>query len=47
MMAAGQVDAPDKKISMLVLDVDPVTATDEGFWNWVDHILGAMLGKNP
>ena len=46
-MVSGQVDASDKKSSMLILDVYPVTATDEGFWNWVEHRLDAMLGTKP
>ena len=32
---------------MLALDVEPATATDEGFWNWVEHLLDATLGTNP
>ena len=46
-MAAGQVDAPDKKSSMLSLDVEPVTATYEGFCKLVEHQLDATLGTNP
>ena len=34
-MAAGQVDASDNKGSILALDIKPVTATHEGFWNWI------------
>ena len=32
-MEAGQADVSEKNRSMLVLDVDPVTATYEGLWN--------------
>ena len=32
-MAEGQVDVSDKKSSMMALYVEPVTDTDEGFWN--------------
>ena len=46
-MAAGQLDASDKNTIMLALDVEPVTATDEGFWNWVENQLDATLGKKP
>ena len=46
-MAAGQVDASDMKSSILELDVEPVTATDEGFWNWFDHRLDSTLGEKP
>ena len=47
-IAAGQVDVSDKNSSMMALDVDPVTATYEGFWNWVEHRLDATLGeKSP
>ena len=47
LILAGQVDASYKKSSMLVFVVDPVTAIDEGFWNWVEHRLYAMLGAKP
>ena len=46
-MAAGQVNAFDKKRSMLVLGAEPVTATDEGFRNWVEHRLDATVGAKP
>ena len=45
--AAGQVDVSDKNNIMLELYVEPVTAIDEGFWNRVEHRLGAMLGSKP
>ena len=47
MIAVGQLDASDKKSSMLLLDVEPVTATYEGFWNWVDHLFYVTLGTKP
>ena len=37
MMAEGQVDASDKKSSIIALDVVPVTAIDEGPWNWAEN----------
>ena len=37
----------DKKSSIMALDVEPVTATDEGFWNWVEHQLDYKLGAKP
>ena len=46
-MAAEQVAAVDKNISMVALGVEPVKSTDEGFWNWVDHRLDDTLGANP
>ena len=36
-MASGQVYESDKKSCILDLDMEPVTAIDEGFWNWVEH----------
>ena len=46
-MAEGQVDVSDKKRSILALYVEPLTATDEGFWNWIEHRLDATLGAKP
>ena len=37
MMAAVQVYALDKNSSMLKLVMETETATDEGFWNWVEN----------
>ena len=46
-MAVGQLDASDKRSSMLVLDVEQVTATYEEFWNWAEHRLYVTLGTKP
>ena len=32
---------------MLALYVEPVTATDEGFWRWVEHRLYSTFGTKP
>ena len=37
----------DKKSSILVLYVDPVTATYEVFCKWVEHPLDSTLGTKP
>ena len=36
-----------KKSIILALYVEPVTATDKGFGNWVEHQLYATLGGKP
>ena len=46
-MAAAQVDPNDKKISVLAVEVEPVTITDPKFWKWADQILDATLGTKP
>ena len=46
-MTVVKVDVSDKKSSMMVLDLELVTDTDEGFWNWVEHRLDATLGAKP
>ena len=35
-MAVAQMDPSDKKISVLAMEVEPVTATDPKFWKWAD-----------
>ena len=45
-VSAGQVDDSYKKSSMMSLDMEPVTSTDEGSGNWVEHRLDATLGRN-
>ena len=46
-MAAAQIDPNDKKISILAMEVEPVTVTDPTFWKWADKRLDATLGTRP
>ena len=44
----GSTDGPkQKKISVLAIEVEPVTVTDPKFWKWADHRLDATLGTRP
>ena len=43
-MTVAQMDPDEKKISVLAMEVEPVTATDPKFWKWADQILDATLG---
>ena len=38
------MDPNDKKISVLAIEVEPVTATDPKFWKWADQRLDSSLG---
>ena len=38
------MDPNDKKISVLAMEVEPVTVTVPQFWKRADHILDAKLG---
>ena len=33
----------NKKISILAMEVEPVTVTDPKFWKWADQILDSTL----
>ena len=46
-MAAAQMDPNDKKISVLAVEVEPVTITDPKNWKLEDHRLDATLGTRP
>ena len=46
-MATAQMDPNDKKISVLAMEVEPVTVTVPQFWKRADHILDAKLGTRP
>ena len=46
-MAAAQMDPNDKKISILAMEVEPLTVTDTKFWKWADQRLDATLGTIP
>ena len=37
------MDPNDKKISILAMEVEPVTVTDPKFWKWEDQRLDATL----
>ena len=39
------MDPNDKKISVLDMEVEPVTVTDPQFWKWGDQRLDATLRK--
>ena len=41
------MDPNDKKIIVLAMEVEPVTAIDPKFWKWADHRLDATLGTRP
>ena len=41
------MDPKYKKISLLAMEVEPVTVTDPTFWKWADQILDATLGTRP
>ena len=36
-IAAAQMDTNDKNISVVAMDVEPVSATDPEFWKWADQ----------
>ena len=46
-MAAAQMDPNYKKISLLAMEVEPVTVTAPKLWKWADQILDATLGTRP
>ena len=46
-MAEAQMYPNYKKISLLAMEVEPVTVTDPTFWKWEDQILDATLGIRP
>ena len=46
-MAAAQMDPNNKKISVLAMEVEPVTVTDPKFWKCSDQILDATLVTRP
>ena len=46
-MVAAQMDPNDKHISILAMEVEPVTVTDPTFWKWADQRLDATLGTRP
>ena len=46
-MSAAQMGPNDKKISVLAIEVEPVTVTDPKFWKWADQRLDATLGTRP
>ena len=46
-MASAQMDPKDQKISILAMEVEPVTVTDPKFWKWADHRLDAALATGP
>ena len=41
------MDPNNKKISVLAIEVGPVTVTDPKFWKWADQILDATLVTRP
>ena len=46
-MAAAQMDPNGKKISILAMEVEPVTVTDPILWKLADQRLDATLGTRP
>ena len=46
-MAAENMDPNDKKISVLDMNVEPVTVIDKLFWKWADQILDATFRTRP
>ena len=46
-MAAAQMDPNNNKISVLFMEVEPVTVTDPSFWKWADQRLNATLRTRP
>ena len=41
------MDPNNKKISILAMEVEPVTVTDPKFWKWEDRRLDDTLVKRP
>ena len=46
-IAGAQMDPNDKKISVLAMKLDPVTATHPKFWKWADQKFDDTLGTRP
>ena len=46
-MAAAQMEPNDKKISVLTIEVEPVTTKDPKFWKWADQRFDATLETRP
>ena len=46
-MEAAQMDPNDKKISVLAIEVEPVTVTDPKFWKWAEQRLDAIFVTSP
>ena len=46
-IAAAQMDPNDKNSSVLSMEVEPVTATEQKFWKFADQRLDATLVTRP